>query len=171
MGQLFASIIGVSIGKLLALNPYAHSMPQLGGALACAITTAIMVLTNTTHPPAGATALLAVTDAYEVGWYLIPIMLLGCVLMLSVALLINNIQRRFPVYWWTAHSLSRHKSEDTESARIANEASCPPSTSQDSVSDFPAQIVIRRGEVLVPDNVCITAEEKDVLGRISQRIQ
>jgi CBS-domain-containing membrane protein len=175
VGQLAASIIGVAIGKLFALNPHAHALPQVGGALACAITVAFMVITNTTHPPAGATALLAVTEAYEVGWYLVPMVLLGCVLILFVALLINNIQRRFPVYWWTPHSLARPKPEDAESVRHEKPSSVPssvkPTVSEDSFSDASEKIIIKRGEVLMPDNLWISAEEREVLERVSQRIQ
>jgi CBS-domain-containing membrane protein len=171
VGQLAASIIGVAIGKLFALNPHAHALPQVGGALACAITVAFMAITNTTHPPAGATALLAVTEAYDLGWYLVPVVLLGCVLILSVALLINNIQRRFPVYWWTPHSLARPKLEDTESVRHEKAPSVKETVSEDSVTDAPEQIIIRCGEVLMPDNLWISAEEREVLERVSQRIQ
>lgn len=171
VGQLAASIIGVAIGKLFALSPHAHALPQVGGALACAITVAFMAITNTTHPPAGATALLAVTEAFEMGWYLVPVVLLGCVLILPVALLINNIQRRFPVYWWTPHSLARPKLEDAESVRHEKAPSVKATESEDSITDAPEQIIIRRGEVLMPDNLWISAEEREVLERVSQRIQ
>jgi hypothetical protein len=172
MSQVMASTIGISIGRLFALNPHAHSMPQVGGALACGITTALMVLTNTVHPPAGATALLAVTEGYNIGWFLILIMLLGSVLMQAVALLINNIQRRFPVYWWTPHPLPRPKIEDTESAAGDKEGSWAPSASDDDTqTTVPAQIIIQEGKVSVPDNIWITAEEMEWLEKISQRIR
>ncbi|KAE8356152.1 HPP family protein [Aspergillus coremiiformis] len=172
LSQIMASTLGIGIGRLFALNPYASSIPQVGGALACAITTALMVLTKTVHPPAGATALLAVTEGYEVGWFLILIMLLGSVLMQVVALLINNIQRRFPVYWWTPDPLPRPEIEDTESARGEKEAPWAPRASDDdSQITVPAQIIIQEGRVLVPDNVWITAEEMTCLEKISQRLR
>ncbi|KAK8100197.1 hypothetical protein PG999_010571 [Apiospora kogelbergensis] len=117
LGQILASIVGVAVAKLFALNPSllpaaggpepgvpAHDLTWLAGALACASATSVMALTGTVHPPAGATALLAVVaaDVRALGWFLVPVVLLGCALMLSVALLVNNAQRRFPVYWWTA---------------------------------------------------------------------
>ncbi|KAK6833854.1 Transmembrane protein [Apiospora arundinis] len=117
LGQVLASIVGVAMAKLFQLNPElfpaagglesgapAHDLTWLAGALACASATSVMALTGTVHPPAGATALLAVVDAdvRGLGWFLIPIILLGCSLMFGVALLVNNIQRRFPVYWWTS---------------------------------------------------------------------
>ncbi|KAK7967658.1 uncharacterized protein PG986_001935 [Apiospora aurea] len=117
LGQVLASLVGVAVAKLFELDPTlfpvaggpesgvpAHDLTWLAGALACASATAVMALTGTVHPPAGATALLAVVDAdvRALGWFLIPVMLLGCTLMFCVALLVNNVQRRFPVYWWTA---------------------------------------------------------------------
>ncbi|KAK8058217.1 hypothetical protein PG994_008665 [Apiospora phragmitis] len=120
LGQVLASVVGVAVAKLFALDPAllsdigggpeagvggpAHDLTWLAGALACASATAVMALTGTVHPPAGATALLAVVDAdvRALGWFLVPVMLLGSTLMLGVALLVNNLQRRFPVYWWTA---------------------------------------------------------------------
>ncbi|KAJ8463998.1 hypothetical protein ONZ45_g17391 [Pleurotus djamor] len=60
-----------------------------------------MQITKTTHPPAGATALLAAVDAdvRALGWYYLPIILLSSALALAIALLVNNIQRRYPVFW------------------------------------------------------------------------
>lgn len=62
-----------------------------------------MALTGTVHPPAGATALMAVLDerVAGLGWFLVCPLLLGCGLMLAVAMLVNNVQRRFPYYWWS----------------------------------------------------------------------
>ncbi|KAA8647668.1 hypothetical protein EYZ11_007374 [Aspergillus tanneri] len=170
LSQLFASVIGIGIGKLFTLNPNANIKPELGGSLACSITTAVMVLTNTVHPPAGATALLAVTEGSSIGWFLIPVMLLGCVLMQCVALLINNIQRRFPVYWWTPTPLSRPKIEDRETNGVEKGNDRASSTDEIGAS-VPAQVVIQKGKVLVPDNIWITAEEMEILERISERIQ
>ncbi|KAL2809060.1 HPP family-domain-containing protein [Aspergillus granulosus] len=171
VSQLIASVIGVSISKLFALNPSAQSKPEIAGSLACAITTMAMVLTNTVHPPAGATALLAATELNKVGWWLIPIMLLGCSLMLTVALLLNNIQRRFPVYWWTPHPLGEHlkpKIHDIEHAPETKQTSDAGS----SITGYsePMQVVIRDGRVMVPDNLWLDADEREVLQRICERM-
>ena len=62
-----------------------------------------MTLTNSVHPPGGAVALLAAVNptVNALGWMLIPLVLLATVLMLAVALLSNNIQRQYPIYWWS----------------------------------------------------------------------
>lgn len=108
LGHLISSIVGISICKLFLLSDDFDRIRWLGGALACAAATSAMGLTNTVHPPAGATALLTVVDngIVDLGWFLIPVLMLGCVLMLACALLFNNVLRRFPVYWWTAEDLS-----------------------------------------------------------------
>jgi hypothetical protein len=107
ISQVLASVLGVSITKLFQLSPHFSSLRFLAGALSVSLSSALMGLTNTVHPPAGATALLAATspEIVRLGWFLVPLVLLGVVLMLFVACLVNNIQRRFPVYWWTATPL------------------------------------------------------------------
>lgn len=105
LGQLVGSIIGVAISKGVTLHAGFQSTARrcLAGALSCGFTMIATGLTKTVHPPAGATALLAVTDSSvsQLGWMLVPIVMLDCALMLVVSLLINNLQRRFPLYWWT----------------------------------------------------------------------
>lgn len=103
LGQMVSAVVGVGICKLFALSPHFHAVRWLGASLSCACATALMALTGTVHPPAGATALMAVVDedVSKLGWFLLVPLLLGCVLMLAVALLVNNIQRRFPYYWWS----------------------------------------------------------------------
>lgn len=66
-----------------------------------------MALTKTTHPPAGATALLAVIDPNiaAMRWTLVPFVAVSGVAMLAVACVVNNLQgRTFPSYWWTDSS-------------------------------------------------------------------
>ncbi|KAL5342856.1 HPP family-domain-containing protein [Aspergillus crustosus] len=173
--QIIASIIGVAIAKLFALNPAAHAKPEIAGSLACAVTTMAMVLTNTVHPPAGATALLAATELQDIGWWLIPIMLLGCSLMLTVALLLNNIRRRFPVYWWTPLALGKAKQKTKLEERDVEKAPGIKQGSDAGSSDFdlsePLQVIIRAGSVQWSDNLWLEAEEKEVLEMISERMK
>ena len=78
----------------------------LGAALAVSTAIALMHLTRTLHPPGGATALIAVIGSEQVHalgylFVLIPATL-GPLLMLLVALLINNLNttRRYPEFWF-----------------------------------------------------------------------
>jgi hypothetical protein len=78
-----------------------------------------MVLTDTVHPPAGATALIASSDpaVRELGWWLLPIVVLSVVLMTGTGCVFGNVPfdldfgrdsekrgfwygRRWPAYWW-----------------------------------------------------------------------
>jgi CBS-domain-containing membrane protein len=170
MSQVIACFIGVGISKLFALNPHAEAYTELGGALACALTTGVMLLTNTTHPPAGATALLAVThpQTAALGWFLFPVMLLGVVLMQVAAVLINNVQRRYPLYWWTSHPLSSpgvdiEKDSHKGIPRVSSHY-------EDSLTDVPRQLTVERGYISLPDGLDITSEEREVLDKISERI-
>lgn len=102
-GHGLSALVGVLIAK--AFNNYGDydDLRWITGPLACGLASAAMTLTNTVHPPGGATAVLAVLDptVHSLGWLFLPFVLIGCALMIAVALLLNNIQRQYPVYWWT----------------------------------------------------------------------
>ncbi|KAG6879387.1 hypothetical protein C0992_003101 [Termitomyces sp. T32_za158] len=104
-GHFIGALVGVCITKLFHLLPTEERFQQLewlAGSLACATSIVAMQVTGTTHPPAGATALLAAvnSDIRDIGWYYLPVVLLTSMLALVVALLLNNIQRRYPVFWF-----------------------------------------------------------------------
>lgn len=78
-----------------------NSLRWLAASLSSAVAIVVMQVTETTHPPAGATALLpAIDDAiWELSWYYLPVVLLSSVILTAVAVLLNNIQRRYPTFW------------------------------------------------------------------------
>lgn len=110
--------------------------------------------------------MLAVTNAQTaaLGWFLFPVMVLGVVLMLAAAVVLNNIQRRYPLYWWTSRPLVEER-VDVESRKES-----APSHYEDSLTDARRRLVIERGDVFVPDGVSLSNEEREVLRRISERI-
>jgi CBS domain-containing membrane protein len=65
-----------------------------------------MQITETTHPPGGATALIAVTTQPLLPGanflYIVMPTLTGALVMLFVALVINNMapKRTYPCFWW-----------------------------------------------------------------------
>ena len=67
---------------------------------------ALMHVTKTLHPPGGATALIAVTGGegiHQLGYlYAFVPCLLGALIMLAIALIVNNIPKaqRYPQFWW-----------------------------------------------------------------------
>lgn len=170
-GQLGSSIIGVAMNKGFAQLPssqYLH-LRWVGGSISCACATVYMGLTGTTHPPAGATALLAVTDdkVTALGWMLVPVVLLHCALMFVVALFINNIQRVYPQYWWTQRDvgsfwtrrLDDHKNSDEENM-----------VKEPSVDESSALVVMTRRGVVTSPNVHLTASDRSYLEQIVQRL-
>ncbi|KAI9805174.1 MAG: hypothetical protein M1825_001010 [Sarcosagium campestre] len=104
LGQILATTSAIAITKLLALSPqFDDHLHWLAGALSVAVASLVMGVSKTTHPPAGATALLAAVDPalQRMGWYFLVPVLISTALVLALACLLNNIQRRFPLYWWS----------------------------------------------------------------------
>jgi CBS-domain-containing membrane protein len=99
-GHIISAIVGVTIYKLL------HNQMWLAAAVAVATAIAIMHATRTLHPPGGATALIAVIGSpkvHNLGYlYAVIPAGLGAVIMLLIAVLINNIpaNRQYPEYWF-----------------------------------------------------------------------
>lgn len=97
-GHMLSAAVGVACYRYLP----DIAIVQEAAAVATAI--ALMVATHTIHPPGGATALIAVIGSDEVhalGWgYLFPV-LVGALLMLAVALVVNNLYERcsYPERW------------------------------------------------------------------------
>ena len=98
-GHVFSAVIGVASYNIFC----DHIWLAAGVAVATAI--AFMHATKTLHPPGGATALIAVIGSQKIHalGYLYAIIPagLGALIMLIVALLVNNIpkNRRYPEFW------------------------------------------------------------------------
>lgn len=99
-GHVLSGFIGVASHQWLSSHVW------LAAAVAVATAIALMHATKTLHPPGGATALIAVIGSEKIHGlgYLYPIIPagLGAVIMLIVALLVNNIpkSRRYPEFWY-----------------------------------------------------------------------
>jgi CBS-domain-containing membrane protein len=98
-GHVLSAVIGV-----FCYQTFQGEM-WLAASLAVATAIGVMHATKTLHPPGGATALIAVLGGekvHELGYFyvLVPVAS-GALLMLLVALLINNIPqtRRYPEFW------------------------------------------------------------------------
>jgi CBS-domain-containing membrane protein len=99
-GHLLAAVIGVALYKILA--PWVWP----AAALAVGLTVAATHATRSLHPPAGATALIAIIGGPKIHnlgflYALIPVGA-GAVLMVLVGLVFNNLppSRRYPEFWW-----------------------------------------------------------------------
>lgn len=70
-------------------------------ALGTSLALLVMLLTKTTHPPGGATAMLAILDAASPMYILAP-MFTGSIILVLIAVLVNNLSpnRNYPRYWY-----------------------------------------------------------------------
>ncbi len=59
-----------------------------------------MMLTKTTHPPAGADPIVVIQGAYAWSYLVFPV-LIGSVIIVIIALIINNLRknRQYPAFW------------------------------------------------------------------------
>lgn len=99
-GHIISALIGVTAFKFLAPHLW------LAAALAVSFSIAAMHATRTLHPPGGATALIFVIGGpslHNLGYlYVLMPVGAGALIMLAVALLVNNLapRRRYPEFWW-----------------------------------------------------------------------
>lgn len=99
-GHVFSALIGVTCYQLL------DSHLWLAAAVSVATAIAFMHATKTLHPPGGATALIAVIGSekiHSLGYlYAVIPAGAGALIMLVVALLVNNLSknRRYPEFWY-----------------------------------------------------------------------
>ncbi|WP_432671435.1 HPP family protein [Flavobacterium sp. SM2513] len=104
-GHVVSAIIGVSIQKLIP------DILWIAAPLAVSLSIVLMQITKTLHPPGGATALIAVTGSAELKnigyWYVVSPVFVGCLILLIVALVFNNMtpKRHYPI----VRSISFHK--------------------------------------------------------------
>lgn len=98
-GHVLSALIGVACYKLFGHYPW------LACAVAVATVIAVMHVTKTLHPPAGATALIAIIGddrIHQLGfsYALLPVGV-GVTILLLTAVLFNNIpeKRRYPEFW------------------------------------------------------------------------
>lgn len=92
-GHTLSAVAGVATVMLFGLTWWS---PAVGTALALLI----MLLTKTTHPPGGATALFAVMSQANFSYIFTPI-IAGAVILVIIGLLVNNLSpnRHYPRYW------------------------------------------------------------------------
>jgi CBS-domain-containing membrane protein len=100
-GHVVSAVVGVTVFMLLGNDSV------LTAPMAVSLAIVAMHFTRTLHPPGGATALIAVIGGdkiHSLGYtYVLSPVLLGAMIMLLVALLVNNLstnpKRHYPVYW------------------------------------------------------------------------
>ncbi len=99
-GHIISAAIGVASFQLI------HNHIWLTAGLAVSTAIAAMHASKTLHPPGGATALIAVIGSdkiHDLGYmYILLPAGSGALIMLAIALLINNIpkNRKYPLFWY-----------------------------------------------------------------------
>ncbi len=93
-GHAFSAVAGVATVIVFGLTWWSP-------AVATALALLLMLLTKTTHPPGGATALFAVMSQVHFSYIFTPVMA-GAIVLVIVGLLFNNLSpnRHYPRYWY-----------------------------------------------------------------------
>lgn len=90
-GHVISALIGVTVFKIVP------DIIWLSAPLAVAFSIVAMQYTKTLHPPGGATALIAVSSTGKIPelgyWYAFSPVLSGCLILLLVALVFNNMTK------------------------------------------------------------------------------
>lgn len=92
-GHLISASIGLLLYHLFGAEPWTLAL-GVGLSIAC------MMLTKTTHPPAGANPIIVILGGYSWGYLVTPV-LIGAIIIVIVAILINNLRsdRYYPTFW------------------------------------------------------------------------
>lgn len=92
-GHAFSAAVGVVTYMLFGLTWWSV-------ALGTAIAIIVMLSTKTTHPPGGATALVAILNKAQPIYILTPVAA-GALILIFIAILTNNLSpnRSYPRYW------------------------------------------------------------------------
>jgi len=90
-GHVISALVGVTVYQIVP------DILWLSAPLAVAFSIILMQYTKTLHPPGGATALIAVTSPGKIAdlgyWYVLSPVLSGCLILLLVALVFNNMTK------------------------------------------------------------------------------
>lgn len=95
-GHVLSAFIGVTVYQLVP------EVLWISAPLSVSVSIVVMQMTKTLHPPGGATALIAVIGSEKIKalgyWYVLSPVLSGVVILLVVALIVNNLtpERKYP---------------------------------------------------------------------------
>jgi len=96
MGHFLAACIGVCVNDFFGATFWSI-------ALGVSLALVLMVVTYSIHPPAGATAYVAVqTGGLGVGYmYILNPVILGAFILLLIGVIFNKLGKRdYPTHWW-----------------------------------------------------------------------
>ncbi|AFK04836.1 HPP family protein [Emticicia oligotrophica DSM 17448] len=96
LGHVLSATIGVTVYKIMP------NILWINAPLAVSLSIVVMQITKTLHPPGGAAALIAIIGTDKVKnlgfWYVLSPVLVGTLILLTVALIFNNLtpNRKYP---------------------------------------------------------------------------
>lgn len=91
-GHFLATLVGLIVLNTMGKSP-------LSMALAVGITIAVLILTKTTHPPAGADPIIVIMGGVTWSFIITPV-LIGSLVVVILAFIINRLaKRKYPVFW------------------------------------------------------------------------
>ena len=96
LGHFLAACIGVTVNDFFGVTFWSI-------ALGVSLALVLMVVTYSIHPPAGATAYVAVqTGGLGVGYmYILNPVILGAFILVVIGVIFNKLGKRdYPVHWW-----------------------------------------------------------------------
>lgn len=172
LGHFLAALVGVCVTELFKLNSNFEKLRWLSGALACGLASAAMVFAKAVYPPAGATALLAAIDPTisALGWYFLPIVLLSALLILLSSLIINNIQRHYPLYWWTPADVGKEDANDIEKLPSTDGSAQQVDSAQEGSLRGPC-ITVSADHIIIPENLQLAREDEIILEVLRNRLK
>ncbi|SFL15600.1 HPP family protein [Paenibacillus sp. 1_12] len=93
-GHLVSTVTGLTVHHFLGGGVAAM-------ALGVGLAISLMMLTRTTHPPAGADPLVVMMSGSHWSFIWTPV-LAGSIVIVIIALIVNNLsrQRAYPKFWW-----------------------------------------------------------------------
>ena len=92
--------------------------------------------------------------------------------MLIVGLVVNNIQRQFPIYWWTPLDLRQAKIEDEETVPDARGGiERKESEREQRYEQVGDTIEVSGARVVLPGDMDLTREEVGVLHGLRERLR
>ena len=180
LGHTFSALVGVAITKLFRLRSDFEKIRWIAAATSCGCASAVMLLTGTVHPPGGASAVLAAAEPVitDMGWYFVGLVLFGTTLMVLVGLVINNIQRQFPIYWWTPVDLRRLQQRRKD---VEHDPGTMPdgrggvqekSTKEEEEEEENArQIYVSYSGIKVPEDLSLNKDEVILLQSLRERLK
>ncbi|QIW99537.1 hypothetical protein AMS68_005055 [Peltaster fructicola] len=194
-GHMICAVIGVAISKAFQESDNFNNLRWIAGALACALGSLATGLTNTVHPPGGATAVLAAVDPtiIAMGWWFVPVILVGICVMMGVAFITNNIARQYPMYWWspeeTGQAYKKTKQSDEEQQQIQKQDEQDDNDKQDEENEEDGYahsestlqhvdsnksthgIFVSADQMLLPSELELSPEELRVLRLLQAKVQ